>query len=136
MIFLEITNIHTHPIWYNTFFYLFLASTLLLIGVTWFTWQSLKNKNIESNVLQQQHVARIDNIRKDHSDNLESLRVEMLKREEDRVRQWVESEKETLHVLNGVSTLLELSDKVDKVEFKKLNNAITEIKQIIIDNHE
>ena len=83
-------------------------------------------------LMQQQHVARVDVIRKEHEEKFESLRVEMLKREEDRVRQWMESEKETLHVLNGVSNLLELSDKVDKVEFKKMNKALNAIETKII----
>ena len=48
----------------------------------------------------------------------------MLKREDDRIRQWMESEKETLHVLTGVSRLLELSDKVDKVELKTIRETL------------
>ena len=82
-------------------------------------------------LVQQQHVARVDVVRKENSDKLESLRVEMLKREEERSRQWMESEKETLHVLNGVSNLLELSDKVDKAEFKKINKVLVAIETAV-----
>src|SRR5210317_1370665 len=111
---------HIHPVWTNPFFYVFVGVTLLLFGLIMVMTKIIKKKASDQKALQLQHVARVDIIRKEHSEKLENLRIEMLKREEDRVRQWMESEKETLHVLNGVSNLLELSDKVDKVEFKKM----------------
>jgi hypothetical protein len=80
----------------------------------------LKRRNLEIKSMQQQHTAKIDMLRKEHSDTLEKIRLEMLKREEERTRQWMESEKETLHVLNGVSTLLDLSDKLDKSNSEKI----------------
>ena len=88
----------------------------------------LKKKTAEMKTMQlQQHVAKIDMIRKDHSDTLEKIRVEMLKREEERTRQWMESEKETLHVLNGVSTLLDLTEKLSKSESEKIMQKLIEI---------
>jgi PAS domain S-box-containing protein len=119
-------------VWTNPFFYLFLGVTLLSMGVVATMVKALKKRTAEMKLLQQQHVARVDVIRKDNTEKLESVRVEMLKREEERSRQWMESEKETLHVLNGVSNLLELSDKVDKVEFKKINKILTDIENKII----
>lgn len=115
----EILDTHIHTIWENVFFYLFAGAVILFVIGAWILMKTLKKKINESKLLQQQHVARIDNIRKEHLTVLDGLRIEMLKREDDRIRQWMESEKETLHVLNGVSTLLELSDKVDKAELKK-----------------
>lgn len=82
--------------------------------------------------LQQQHVAKVDIIRKEHSDTLEKIRVEMLKREEERSRQWIESEKETLHVLNGVSILLDLSEKIGRVESEKILKKLGEIEQQVL----
>jgi hypothetical protein len=84
------------------------------------TMKVMKKKNAEIKLMQQQHTAKIDMLRKEHSDTLEKIRLEMLKREEERTRQWMESEKETLHVLNGVSTLLDLSDKLDKSNSDKI----------------
>jgi hypothetical protein len=55
----------------------------------------------------------------------------MLKREEERSRQWMESEKETLHVLNGVSTLLDLSEKIGRVESEKIIKKLEELKAIV-----
>jgi len=126
MILLEVIT-HLHPVWQNAFFYVFIGSTLLFFGLIMLLIKLLRIKASDQKLLQLQHVARVDVIRKENSDKLESLRVEMLKREEERSRQWMESEKETLHVLNGVSKLLELSDKVDKVEFKKINKILNTI---------
>ena len=123
---------HAHPVWANAFFYVFIGVTLLLFGLIMTMVKIIKKKASDQKSLQLQHVARVDIIRKEQTEKLESLRIEMLKREEDRVRQWMESEKETLHVLNGVSNLLELSDKVDKVEFKKMNKALNAIETKII----
>lgn len=131
MVLLDATS-HAHPIWWNVFFYLFVGVVLLFSGVLMALLKAFKKKSADLKLVQQQHVARVDVIRKEHSEKLETLRVDMLKREEERSRQWIESEKETLHVLNGVSNLLELSDKVDKVEFKKINKLLAEIQGKII----
>ena len=131
MALLEVAQ-HIHPVWTNPFFYVFVGVTLLLFGLIMTMVKILKKKSSDQKALQLQHVARVDIVRKEHGEKMENLRIEMLKREEDRVRQWMESEKETLHVLNGVSNLLELSDKVDKVEFKKVNRALSAIEEKII----
>lgn len=99
----------------------------LLVFVIWVTMKMMKKKNAEIKLMQQQHTAKIDMLRKEHSDTLEKIRLEMLKREEERTRQWMESEKETLHVLNGVSTLLDLSDKLDKSNSDKILKKLEEI---------
>ena len=127
----EILNSNIYSIWENAFFYLFVIVTILFFIIIWIIVNALKKKTVELKLLQQQYFARIDSIRKEHSNVLESLRIEMLKHEEDRIRQWMESEKETLHVLNGVSTLLELSDKIDKVEFKNLHKTLLAIERKI-----
>jgi len=119
MILLQETVTHMHPIWTNVFFYLFIASTLIFFGVCFSFIRTLRKRTSELKLIQQQHVARVDIVRKEHSEALEKLRIEMLKREEERSRQWMESEKETLHVLNGVSTLLDLSEKIGRVESEK-----------------
>jgi hypothetical protein len=124
---------NTHSVWINAFFYLFLASMILNIIIIFIDMKSLRKKTIESKLMQQQHVAKIDIIRKEHSDTLEKIRVDMLKREEERGRQWMESEKETLHVLNGVSILLDLSEKIGRVESEKILKKLDEI-QIKIEN--
>jgi hypothetical protein len=118
-----------HPIWYyNAFFYLFVALMILFFIVSLSMMKLFRKKTVELKLTQQQHIARIDIIRKDHSDTLEKLRIEMLKREEDRTRQWMESEKETLRVLNGVSSILELGEKMLNTETGKMQNLMIEIR--------
>ena len=45
----------------------------------------------------------------------------------------MESEKETLHVLNGVSTLLDLSDKIGRIESEKIIKKLDDLKDRIND---
>jgi uncharacterized membrane protein len=117
--------------WETTLFYLFLFVLIGgIISVRYLTKQ-LNKRNEEIKNIQQQHTAKIDLIRKDHSEILDGLRSEMLKKEEERTRQWIESEKETLHVLNGVSSLLELSENIGRVESEKILSKLEEIKGII-----
>lgn len=117
---------HTHVIWENAFFYLFFVATLLFIGFLLTLLKVLKKKSSDLKLMQQQHVARVDVIRKEQTEKLEKIRLEMLKREEERSRQWQESEKETLHVLNGVSSLLDLSEKIGRVESERILKKIEE----------
>jgi len=120
---------HMHPIWSNPFFYLFVATVLIFIVVLMIAMKALKKGTAEMKLIQQQQVARVDVIRKEHTDTLEKIRLEMLKREEERGRQWMESERETLHVLSGVSTLLDLSEKIGRVESEKILKKLDEIQQ-------
>ena len=129
MLLLFTKNIQTdvNLIWDNVFFYLFIVLIILFnLGVLRMM-KALKKKSVDMKLMQQQHVAKVDIIRKEHSDTLEKIRIEMLKREEDRNRQWIESEKETLHVLNGVSTLLDLGGKIGAVESEKILIKLNEI---------
>jgi len=117
--------------WENIFFYLF-SITLIsgFIGIR-YLMNKLVIKTNENKQSQQQHTAKIDSIRKDHVNKVDDLHVQMLQKEEDRTRQWIESEKETLHVLNGVSSLLELSENISRVESKKILTKLEEIKSIV-----
>jgi hypothetical protein len=93
--------------------------------------RALRKKSAELKLSQQQHSAKIDVIRNDHATTLEKIRVEMLKKEEERGRQWMESVKETLHVLNGVSMLLDLNEKIGRVESEKILLKLDEIREKI-----
>jgi len=120
-----------HLVWTNVFFYLFTGFVLLFGLLLCLLLKMLKKKSRDIKLIQQQNVARIDNIRKEHTEKLETIRLEMLKREEERSRQWMESEKETLHVLNGVSTLLDLSEQIEGSKSEKILNKLDEIQSKI-----
>ena len=119
----------TLPFWQDFFFYLFVISTLLLFSIVGYIMNILKKKNIDIKLMQQQHTAKIDLLRKEQFEILLKLRQDVSKNEEERIRQWIESEKETLHVLNGVSTLLDLSEKIGRIESDKILKKLDEIKQ-------
>lgn len=125
-ILLNISQEH-HFIWSNVFFYLFVGAIILL----YFLIRKILNKDVEISQSQQQYSAKIDRLREDHINTLEGIRGEMLKKEEERTRQWMESEKETLHVLNGVSQVLELSENIGRVESEKIIKKLDEIKNIV-----
>lgn len=127
----------TNPIdsiWSDPFFYLFIGMSLVFLTHLIISTNSHKLKNNKINLLQQQHTAKLDSITKNYSEKNEKLRIEMLIKEEERTRQWMESEKETLQVLNGVSQLLELSENIGRIESEKILNSISEIKTIINKN--
>jgi len=123
-------------IWQNMFFYFFMITLLWGSGTIAYLLKKIDNKNNELKQNQQQHTAKIDVIRKDHSDTLNNLHTQMLQKEEERTRQWIESEKETLHVLNGVSSLLELSENIGRVESQKILNKLDEIKALVTQKSE
>lgn len=118
--------------WYNNlFFYLFIISMIILIFITIRNF----NKHIKNiTILKQDSENKINELNTLHENKMENIRLEMLKREDDKNRMWAESEKETLKVLSGVSNLLDLSEKINKVEsdkiIKKLDDIIVLIKKI------
>jgi len=121
--------------WYSDiFFYLFVITLIAIFILTYNYIIRIKSRVHEMEIIQQQHVAKIDNIRREHSVTLESIRIEMLRRESERNRQWIESEKETLHVLNGVSTLLDLSDKIGRTESDRILKKLDELQLSIKNN--
>lgn len=118
--------------WYNNlFFYLFIISMIISIFITIRNF----NKHIKNiTILKQDSENKINELNTLHENKMENIRLEMLKREDDKNRMWTESEKETLKVLSGVSNLLDLSEKINKVEsdkiIKKLDDIIVLIKKI------
>lgn len=118
--------------WYNNlFFYLFIISIIISIFITIRNF----NKHIKNiTILKQDSENKINELNTLHENKMENIRLEMLKREDDKNRMWAESEKETLKVLSGVSNLLDLSEKINKVEsdkiIKKLDDIIVLIKKI------
>lgn len=123
-----------HPFWYDGFFYAFVGLSIMFFIIMKILMGTMKKKAADLKLIQQQHVARIDGIRKDHMETLEHLRIEMLRKEEERTRQWMESEKEALNVLNGVSNVLELSDRITKVDSNKVLKLLYEIEEKVTTN--
>jgi len=125
-----------HPFWYDPFFYLFLVS--LFVGTTFIlvVMGVLKNKQKEIKVLLQQHSAKIDILSKGHVDKINDIRHEVSKREEDRLRQWSDSEKEMMHVLNNVFSILDINESITRndseIILKKLDEIDSRVKQLTV----
>lgn len=114
--------------WYNNIFlYLFIAHGILTAIILSYYHKKMRLKIHDNKLQSNQYVAKLDSIRKENTENFERNRLDMLKREDDRNRQWIESEKETLHVLSGVSNLLDLSEKINRVESDKIMKILLDI---------
>jgi len=118
-----------NQIFSNIFFYLFITALIIIVIILSRVANKTKKRNDENRLSQQQHTAKIDMLRKEYSDMLEKVRVEMLKREDERRKQWIESEKETLHVLNGVAMLIDMNIKLGRNEVEKLLKKLDEIRE-------
>lgn len=96
---------------------------VVLIGVIAVLATELKKKYSQSN--QQTE---------DHSNKIDAIRQEQMKHEDNVNKQWSESAKETLQVLNGVTFILEMGDKAGKYETEKILEKIESMEKRIIDN--
>lgn len=119
---MEFDNIFYELIVY--IFMLWFPISIVIIGVL---IKTIKQNKQDYNIIQQQNIAKIDSIRKEHINTIEKLRVETIKKNDERNKQWAESEKETLHVLNGISNLLDLSEKIGNIEADKIIKKLDDI---------
>jgi len=78
------------------------------------------------------HAKKLEDIRKEYVEKFEKLQNEYLKREEERNKQWSESEKQTLQVLNGVTTILEMGEKMDQNDTRIVLDHLKECESRII----
>ena len=81
---------------------------LLIAGIV-MLWKQMDNSRKE-----------LKDINKSHTDKLEEIRKENLKREEERNKQWSDSEKETLQVLNSVTKILEMGEQKGHNDTKQI----------------
>lgn len=70
--------------------------------------------------INQTYANKQEEVRKEYVEKFEKLQNEYLKREDERNRQWSESEKQTLQVLNGVTSILELGEKMGQKDTKEI----------------
>lgn len=119
---MEFDNIFYELIVY--IFMLWFPISIIIIGIL---IKTIKQNKQDYNIIQQQNIAKIDSIRKEHINTIEKLRVETIKKNDERNKQWAESEKETLHVLNGISNLLDLSEKIGNIEADKIIKKLDDI---------
>lgn len=105
---------------------LFIVLAILLFFIFYFIKRYKKLKH-RYEVLQLQSISKIDAIKDECFAKIESLRKENIDSLNNRANQWLESEKETLHVLNSVSNLLDLNEKIDHTEAENILIKLDEI---------
>jgi len=97
----------------NTIFAILVSLVLILFGLIVFLYKKNEEKNTEIKKLQETYLNKIDEIRK-----------EGILKEDERNVHWRESEKETLTVLKGVNSVLEMSEKMKENDTEKIIDKI------------
>ncbi|NJO64992.1 MAG: hypothetical protein HC836_44835 [Richelia sp. RM2_1_2] len=98
---------------------------LILFGGVVFLFKKYEESKKENKVSTEDFNKKIQEIQKLYNDEvlklvsvynerIESIQNSAIKREEERSKQWLESEKETLTVLNGVTSILDIAEKMDQ----------------------
>lgn len=118
----------------NPFFYLFILSVIISFTVVVCIMRKIRVINDGKTFMQQQHVAKIDQIRKDQTLIVDAIRHEATEHEAERHKQWIDSEREMSKILTGMSTLLDVSNKVGWVESSKILNKLEEMDALIKGN--
>ena len=74
----------------------------------------------------------IKGAQKENLDKLDGIRKEMTIKEDTRNNQWLQSEKETLQVLNGVSSILEMSEKMGQNDTQKILERVKNVEEKLL----
>ncbi|MFW5795049.1 MAG: hypothetical protein ACOCV1_06155 [Bacillota bacterium] len=86
-----------------------------------------ENHTKEIKQIHELHTTNIKEIGEKYFDKYEEVIKEMRRKEDDRNKQWLESEKETLNVLNGVTSILEMSEKMGESDNKHIMDKLKDI---------
>ena len=104
---------------------------ILLAGIV-MLWKQYDGTRKELKELNKEHADKLEENRKEYVDKFEKMQGEYLRREEDRNKQWSESEKETLQVLNGVTSILEMGEKMGQKDTKDILDKLKLVEEKII----
>ncbi len=114
---------------------------IVLVGVIVILTREYSKKNTKQNdmseqinKLHQDHLKQIGELHQDHANKIDDIRQQQVKHEETLNKQWSESARETLQVLNGVSLILEMGEKASKYETDKILEKIENTEKRLIDN--
>lgn len=97
----------------NTIFAILVSLVLILFGIIVYLFKENKDLNKELKKLLDVQIEKIDTIRKEN-----------MTKEDERNLHWRESEKETLTVLKGVNSVLEMSEKMKENDTEKIIDKI------------
>lgn len=108
------------------------AFIVILLGGIGILWRQSDITRKELKELNTSHAKSLEENKKDYIEKFEKLQNEYLNREEERNRQWSDSEKETLQVLNGVTSILEMSEKMGQKDTKEILEKLKTVEERII----
>jgi hypothetical protein len=123
----------------------FLVGIIIILGgVIGVLWYELKQKSKKTEEIQKTHLDSIkqiqdkslegiNEIRETYTSLLENRHQEFNKKEEERNKQFLENEKETLKVLNGVTSILDVSEKMTDANNKQVMDRLDSLEKIIIE---
>lgn len=107
---------------------------VVLVGAVVIITREYSKKNTKYNEMSEQHSKNINELHQEHANKIDEIRQQQVKHEETLIKQWSESSRETLQVLNGVSLVLEMGEKASKYETDKILEKIENTEKRIIDN--
>lgn len=115
----------------NTLFGVLVSMVVILVGAVIFLFKKYEDKNAEFKQAKLDHIEDIKTIRKENSEKIDEIRKENTQKEEERHKHWRESEKETLIVLKGVNSVLEMSEKMKQGNTEKIIDKIKHLENMI-----
>lgn len=115
----------------STLFAVLVSLVVILFAGFIILFKRYEDKNKELKNAQTDYSNKIDMIRKEHADKIDEIRKEIMVKEEEKNRIWRESEKETLTVLNGVNTVLEMGEKMKENDTRNIIEKINNLEKLI-----
>lgn len=97
----------------NTLFGILVSLIVILVGAVFILFKKYEEKSKELNKLHENTSNRIDQIRK-----------EIIEKNDEVNKHWKDSEKETLMVLKGVNSVLEMSEKMKDATTEKITDKL------------
>lgn len=104
---------------------------ILIAGIV-VLFKVLLNCGKELKEINKENKEKLEEVRKDYLTKFETIQNEYLRRSEDRNKQWSDSEKETLQVLNGVTSILSMSEKMGQKDTKEILDKLKLVEERII----
>lgn len=129
----------------NLIFGLLVSIIFVLVGVIVYIFKLYSDKVKEISKLQYKITEEIKSLTKEYDNKLndsyntskeyqDKIRERIERFEDERNKQWIQSEKETLQVLNGVTNVLEVSERMERNDTEYFKKRIDEIESKLI-NH-
>lgn len=108
----------------NTLFAVLVSIVLVLFGISVYLFKLYVNKNSEIKIINAKNSENLLTLQKNHTEKIDKIRLEIMDKDAELNKQWRESEKETLIVLKGVNTVLEMSEKMKENDTEKIIDKI------------